>query len=476
VAEGPGEFSIVESVEALKALAHPDRLSILRELRGSPKSAAEVARAIELTPQKVGYHIRKMEAAGLVHFVRAGRKRWKEERLFEAVARQFLVDPAFACDDAETRAGVAAELEVRLRESRREATLEGGLDRLARRVVEGTLGLQPGQRLLILSGPFTLDLVDALFVATEALGADAVQHPWGRGYIFGRLDVQSGEQLAATGLFPASLTESVDAVVRISCSIPQGAPPSPAQREKLPSLLGSIPVWEARLRERSVPILEISVPTSRDFALLSSPELGMDTFWRAFDQDLDVVETRARGIAKRLESARRLTLADGQGGELVFQPLRVAAPERQPVLSVPSGAHLIRIAPDSGSGQLVADYTAAGGRHFQGPGLQLEAGRLVGLEGADELALLEQRIASEGEAVRAFAFLTIGVSRVGRELTGKTSLDSILEGVITLGFGSDGFLGGTRVASLDLRFPLRNGTLLADGEVVVEAGRLVLGD
>lgn len=158
----PREYGTVAGVSALKALAHEGRLAILSELRDQPKTASDVARALGLPAQKVGYHIKQLLAANLVRFVASGRKRWKEERYYVAEAKHFLVDPSLACDDATVRQGLSAELEVRFQHARLAKTLERGLSRIARRVVSDTLALQAGSRLLILSGPFTLELADAI--------------------------------------------------------------------------------------------------------------------------------------------------------------------------------------------------------------------------------------------------------------------------------------------------------------------------
>lgn len=117
-------FFLVQDLAGLKALAHPERLRILRALRDEPWTAADVGRALELTPQKVDYHIKQLEAAGLVRFTGTGVKRWKEERRFQAVAHNYLVDPALGCDDPGTLTGLAAELELRFREASLARTLE----------------------------------------------------------------------------------------------------------------------------------------------------------------------------------------------------------------------------------------------------------------------------------------------------------------------------------------------------------------
>lgn len=53
-----------EQVSALRAVAHPVRLRILSMLTAEPMSAAEVARALDLTHANASYHLRVLHDAG----------------------------------------------------------------------------------------------------------------------------------------------------------------------------------------------------------------------------------------------------------------------------------------------------------------------------------------------------------------------------------------------------------------------------
>ena len=76
---------------ALLALA-PIRRRILASLT-EPASAAGLAERLEMPRQKIGYHLRALEAAGLVRPAGERRKRGFTERLFVA-ARDYVLDPA----------------------------------------------------------------------------------------------------------------------------------------------------------------------------------------------------------------------------------------------------------------------------------------------------------------------------------------------------------------------------------------------
>ena len=74
------------------------RVQILEALR-EPASAAAVARAIGQPRQKVNYHLKELQAAGLVEQVGERRVGNFVESLYRAVARTFLVSPEVAWSD-----------------------------------------------------------------------------------------------------------------------------------------------------------------------------------------------------------------------------------------------------------------------------------------------------------------------------------------------------------------------------------------
>ncbi len=83
---------LVRDAERLGALAHPMRVQILEALR-EPGSAAAVARRIGQARQKVNYHLKELDQAGLVKLVGERRTGNFVESLYQAVARTFLISP-----------------------------------------------------------------------------------------------------------------------------------------------------------------------------------------------------------------------------------------------------------------------------------------------------------------------------------------------------------------------------------------------
>jgi DNA-binding transcriptional ArsR family regulator len=86
------DLSVVARPDQAAALVHPDRARVLAALR-EPGSATSVARRIGLSRQRVNYHLRELEAVGLVRLVEERRRRNCTERIVQATAARYVVSP-----------------------------------------------------------------------------------------------------------------------------------------------------------------------------------------------------------------------------------------------------------------------------------------------------------------------------------------------------------------------------------------------
>jgi DNA-binding transcriptional ArsR family regulator len=92
----------MNAASALEVIEDPDQAtSILDATRrrlldalATPDSAAGLARRLGLARQIVTYHVRQLEAEGLVSFVAERRKRNCVERIVQATARTYVISPA----------------------------------------------------------------------------------------------------------------------------------------------------------------------------------------------------------------------------------------------------------------------------------------------------------------------------------------------------------------------------------------------
>lgn len=91
------ETHVVRSPEQAAALLNPLRAEILAHTR-EPASAAEVARKIGDSPQRINYHLKALEKVGLVRRVGTRQVRNLVEVLYQAIAKSFLLSEAVGLD------------------------------------------------------------------------------------------------------------------------------------------------------------------------------------------------------------------------------------------------------------------------------------------------------------------------------------------------------------------------------------------
>jgi DNA-binding transcriptional ArsR family regulator len=83
---------VVRGTAQASALLNPDRVRILGAL-GAPASATGLAAQVGMTRQRVNYHLRELERAGLVELVEERKKGNCTERVLRASARSYLISP-----------------------------------------------------------------------------------------------------------------------------------------------------------------------------------------------------------------------------------------------------------------------------------------------------------------------------------------------------------------------------------------------
>jgi DNA-binding transcriptional ArsR family regulator len=85
-------LNVVRTAEAAAVLLDPVRQQLLAHL-AEPDSAAGLARRLRLPRQRINYHLRALEHAGLLELVEERRKGNCLERVVRATARAFVISP-----------------------------------------------------------------------------------------------------------------------------------------------------------------------------------------------------------------------------------------------------------------------------------------------------------------------------------------------------------------------------------------------
>jgi DNA-binding transcriptional ArsR family regulator len=91
---GEKAIGVLAGQQDLAAVLSPVRRRLLQLLR-EPDSASGLARKLGLPRQKVNYHLRQLERAGLVHLEEELQRRGCVERRVRVTARAFVISPEF---------------------------------------------------------------------------------------------------------------------------------------------------------------------------------------------------------------------------------------------------------------------------------------------------------------------------------------------------------------------------------------------
>lgn len=90
---------VVEDVDTLKVLAHPQRLELLRNFDKS-RTVKEVAERIDADPTKMYYHVRMMEKAGIIQITETNIISGIIEKHYKAVARSYRISEELITGDS----------------------------------------------------------------------------------------------------------------------------------------------------------------------------------------------------------------------------------------------------------------------------------------------------------------------------------------------------------------------------------------
>lgn len=87
-----GRIEIIQEAERAAAALHPVRLQILERLE-QPASPSSLSRTLGIPRQHLNYHMRELEAAGLVELVEEKRRGSAIERIYRSTARTYVIGP-----------------------------------------------------------------------------------------------------------------------------------------------------------------------------------------------------------------------------------------------------------------------------------------------------------------------------------------------------------------------------------------------
>jgi DNA-binding transcriptional ArsR family regulator len=89
----PAGVEVLREPDRIAVMMDPGRRRLVDALLERPDSAVGLARRLGDTRQRLNYHLRVMEGAGLVEVAEERPRRGVTERVYRVVARRFVLDP-----------------------------------------------------------------------------------------------------------------------------------------------------------------------------------------------------------------------------------------------------------------------------------------------------------------------------------------------------------------------------------------------
>lgn len=351
---------------------------------------------------------------------------------------------------------------------------------IARRVADA-LAVQPGDVVQVRERCGRYDVVQELLLAIEQGGGTPLPQLLPPAYYQRLLNDTDPTLLAVWDRRRLSWVEhDLDRVLVLAGEEPEGDVPSTArdawrqavdrlttaeERRRLPYLLMAVPT-EARARELGVTLTDLEAIVLP--ALLATPR----ELESARDRVLALLHPARTLTIRSAAGELRLTLAArpwlNDAGTL--PAAGVAADGVQPVNNLPAGAVYTTVLEEATQGSIRVPRAAEARDvtlHFMG-------GRVVAIDAAEGKAELEAIFARHSGEARRVSHVGIGLNPYLRRDIGWTLIDEHRHGALLLAMGENRYLGGANQSSLNIDFALPAATLLADGQVIVVDGALVV--
>jgi leucyl aminopeptidase (aminopeptidase T) len=218
---------------------------------------------------------------------------------------------------------------------------------------------------------------------------------------------------------------------------------------------------------------------SKGARVISMFRINTSTLLRTIQVDYEELAEELEEFGRRLEKAKIAEVKTLAGTNLVMElagrKARLAtglAHNRGDITFIPAG--LVAVAPKefTAKGRLFIDGTIIGAGRVQKPIMcMIQRGRLTDLADDQAYPLLRHRL-SKDEDANVLCELAVGTNPKAKTVGGVE--DERVRGTISIGFGDNTLLGGKIRSQNHLDVTLLKGTLILDGELVVEAGQILV--
>ncbi len=366
------------------------------------------------------------------------------------------------------------------------------LPALAQRIAGTAAGIRPGDVVVVFGGKHTIPLMEAVAIEAQKAGglvtmflaSDSVTRSSYR-------DVPE-KYLSNKPEYFAQWVRSIDVWI--------GLP----GEEDFESLLAGIPtervakvaeasrILNQAINESGVRAVFVGYPSRQLAAVNRLPYERLERMhWAAVGADYEAIGRQGRSLRAALEGAREVRVTSPAGTDITFsigdRPVQVndgvvsEEEAKGPVLlsrfaSLPGGEVLVAPLESSAKGRVVVPRNRCKGAALADVSFELTAGKMGKLAAGEGGDCLERELAAYSGPRDVFGWLTIGLNPALEVVEqGADYRPSAAAGTVYIGVGGNEMLGGENRTQGGYNFPIVGATVVADGKVLVQDGRLVAG-
>jgi leucyl aminopeptidase (aminopeptidase T) len=219
--------------------------------------------------------------------------------------------------------------------------------------------------------------------------------------------------------------------------------------------------------------------TSKGARVLSMFRINTSTLLRTVQVNYEELAEELEDLGKRLQKAKIAEVKTLSGTNLVMElagrKARLAtglARNKGDLTFIPAGLAAVAPKEFTAKGRLFVDGTIIGAGRVQKPIMcMIQRGRLTDLADDQAYPLLRHKLSKDEDAN---VLCELGVGNNPKAKTVGGAEDERVRGTIFIGFGDNTLFGGKIKSQSHLDVTLLKGTLILDGELVVEAGQILV--
>lgn len=365
---------------------------------------------------------------------------------------------------------------------------EPDYDAIAESVVGGSLGVQPGEVVMITGNAQTMEIMGALQVAVSKAGGQPIllmNIPEANKRAVMETPMEHLHQLPTSGLL---LNRIADAFINTG-SVQDPTLFSDVPEERLAATRAAAkPLTAAfgNMRTRNVSLGQTGgIPTEAYAASLGADYAELsEIFWQSLAVSPDALAASAAALSGKMTGAEvKLTSAAGTDLTLMVGDVpprinagRVAdvtAPTGASSTWLPAGEAYACVKAGSASGTLVVPYTRFRGLDVENLRMSFEDGALTGLTADANAEKLQEFLDSTDDGTKQLSVISFGLNPHSRTPEGSHVYSWEMGGMVTVGLGNNVWAGGDNHSGGALTLHVPGQTATAGAETVVASGVLV---